>query len=237
MIGLGGAIGTGLFMGSGLAIGYAGPAVILSYAIAGFVALVMVFSLSEMAVVHPTAGSFGTYAETYLNPWAGFVVRYTYWIAQVIAIGGEAVAAGLYMEFWFPAVPGVAVVARLLPVLLYFNSRSVNNFGTVESWFALIKVTRDRAVHRPRRRQHPRLRSGPAVGLSQSHRPAGRILAQGARRGMDGRDRRHLLVQRHRGHRRHLRRGPESRRSRFPRHCAPWWCACSSSTCWRSPSS
>ena len=54
----------------------------------------MVFSLSEMAVVHPTAGSFGTYAETYLNPWAGFVVRYTYWFAQVIAIGGEAVAAG-----------------------------------------------------------------------------------------------------------------------------------------------
>src|SRR5258708_39567627 len=89
MIGLGGAIGTGLFMGSGLAIGYAGPGVILSFALAGFVALVMVFSLSEMAVVHPTAGSFGTYAETYLNPWAGFVVRYTYWISQVIAIGGE----------------------------------------------------------------------------------------------------------------------------------------------------
>src|SRR5580698_6379071 len=81
MIGLGGAIGTGLFMGSGLAIGYAGPAVILSYIIAGFVALVMVFSLSEMAVVHPTAGFFGTYAETYLNPWVGFVVRYTYWVA------------------------------------------------------------------------------------------------------------------------------------------------------------
>jgi amino acid permease len=68
MIGLGGAIGTGLFMGSGIAIGYAGPAVMLSYAIAGFAALVMVFSLSEMAVVHPTAGSFGTYAEMYLNP-------------------------------------------------------------------------------------------------------------------------------------------------------------------------
>src|SRR5258708_6927337 len=94
MIGLGGAIGTGLFMGSGLAIGYAGAAVILSFALAGFVALVMVFSLSEMAVVHPTAGSFGTYAETYLNPWAGFVVRYTYWISQVIAIGGGGAAAG-----------------------------------------------------------------------------------------------------------------------------------------------
>ena len=140
MIGLGGAIGTGLFMGSGLAIGYAGPAVILSYVLAGFVALVMVFSLSEMAVVHPTAGSFGTYAETYLNPWAGFVVRYTYWIAQVIAIGGEAVAAGLYMGFWFPGVPVWMWALAFCVLLLYFNSRSVSNFGTVESWFALIKV-------------------------------------------------------------------------------------------------
>jgi AAT family amino acid transporter len=141
MIGLGGAIGTGLFMGSGLAIGYAGPAVILSYALAGFVAVVMVFSLSEMAVVHPTAGSFGTYAETYLNPWAGFVVRYTYWISQVIAIGGEAVAAGLYMTFWFPEVPVWMWSIGFCLILLYFNSRSVNNFGTVEFWFAIIKVT------------------------------------------------------------------------------------------------
>ena len=140
MIGLGGAIGTGLFLGSGLAIGYAGPAVIASFAIAGFVAVVMVFSLSEMAVVHPTAGSFGTYAETYLNPWAGFVVRYTYWIAQVIAIGGEAVAAGLYMQFWFPESPAWLWSLGFCAMLLYFNSRSVHNFGTVESWFALIKV-------------------------------------------------------------------------------------------------
>ena len=140
MIGLGGAIGTGLFMGSGLAVGYAGPAVIVSYALAGFVALVMVFSLSEMAVVHPTAGSFGTYAETYLNPWAGFVVRYTYWVAQAIAIGGEAVAAGLYMQYWFPNVPVWAWALGFCLVLLYFNSRSVANFGTLESWLALIKV-------------------------------------------------------------------------------------------------
>ena len=140
MIGLGGAIGTGLFMGSGLAVGYAGPAVILSYALAGFVALVMVFSLSEMAVVHPTAGSFGTYAEMYLNPWAGFVVRYTYWIAQAIAVGGEAVAAGLYMQYWFPEVPVWIWAVGFCLVLLYFNSRSVGNFGTLESWLALIKV-------------------------------------------------------------------------------------------------
>ena len=140
MIGLGGAIGTGLFLGSGLAIGYAGPAVILSYTIAGFVALVMVFSLSEMAVVHPTAGSFGTYAEMYLNPWAGFVVRYTYWVAQVIAIGGEAVAAGLYMQYWLATIPVWLWSLGFCVTLLYINSRSVSQFGSIEFGFALIKV-------------------------------------------------------------------------------------------------
>ncbi|MGH8298778.1 MAG: amino acid permease [Steroidobacteraceae bacterium] len=140
MIGLGGAIGTGLFLGSGLAVGYAGPAVIVSYALAGFVALIMILSLSEMAVMHPTAGSFGTYAEMYLNAWAGFVVRYTYWIAQVIAVGGESVAAGLYMQYWFPNVPVWAWALGFCVVMLYLNSRSVTNFGTVESWLAAIKV-------------------------------------------------------------------------------------------------
>lgn len=140
MIGLGGAIGTGLFLGSGIAIGYAGPAVLISYLIAGFAAVVMVFSLSEMAVVHPTAGSFGIYAETYLNPWAGFVVRYTYWLAQVIAVGGEAVAAGVYMSFWYPEVPIWMWSLGFAFILLYLNSRSVGNFGTVEYWFAFIKV-------------------------------------------------------------------------------------------------
>jgi L-asparagine transporter-like permease len=140
MIGLGGAIGTGLFAGSTIAIGYAGPAVLLSYAIAGFAALVMVFSLSEMAVVHPAAGSFGVYAETYLNPWAGFVIRYTYWFAQVIAVGGEAVAVGLYMKFWFPDTPIWMWSLGFAFALLYVNSRSVKNFGAIEYWFALIKV-------------------------------------------------------------------------------------------------
>jgi amino acid transporter, AAT family len=140
MIGLGGAIGTGLFMGSGVAIGYAGPAVILSYAIASIAAAAMVFSLSEMAVMHPTAGSFGTYAEIYLNPWAGMIARYSYWMAQVIAVGAEAVAAGVYMTFWFPGTPVWLWSLGFAFMLLYFNSRSVNNFGSIEYWFALIKV-------------------------------------------------------------------------------------------------
>jgi amino acid transporter, AAT family len=140
MIGLGGAIGTGLFAGSSLAIGSAGPGVVISYAIAGFIALTVTLSLSEMAVAHPAAGSFGVYAETYLNPWAGFVVRYTYWAAQAIATGGEAVAAGVYMTWWFPGTPVWLWSVGFCAVILLLNARSVSTFGSAEYGFALIKV-------------------------------------------------------------------------------------------------
>ena len=140
MIGLGGAIGTGLFMGSGIAIGYAGPAVLISYLMAAAIVLVIVLSLSEMAVAHPTAGSFGVYAEIYIGQWAGFMVRYTYWFAQIIATGGEAVAAGLYMGFWFPEVPLFLWSVGFAAALVWINARSVANFGSIEYWFALIKV-------------------------------------------------------------------------------------------------
>ena len=141
MIGLGGAIGTGLFLGSGISIGYAGPSVLITYLVAGFVAVVMVFSLSEMAVLHPTAGSLGTYAEIYLNPWAGFVIRYTYWFALVIAVGGEAVAAGVYMTWWFPQIPIWPWSLAFAAILVGVNSRAVGNFGSIEYWLSFIKVT------------------------------------------------------------------------------------------------
>lgn len=141
MIGLGGAIGTGLFMGSGIAIGYAGPAVLLSYLIAALIAVIMVFSLSEMAVVHPTAGSFGTYAEIYLGPFAGFLIRYTYWIQQVLLIGSEAIAIGTYMRFWFPEVPVWLSAIGFSGALIWLNSRPVRNFASVEYWLTVIKVT------------------------------------------------------------------------------------------------
>lgn len=140
MIGLGGAIGTGLFMGSAIAINYAGPGVILSYVIAAFIAVIMMYSLSEMSVAHPTAGSFGVYAEKYLGGWAGFVSRWTYWAAQVIAVGGEAVAVGIYMRYWFPDIPVWVWTLAFGATLIYVNSRSVDNFGSFEYWFAMIKV-------------------------------------------------------------------------------------------------
>ena len=140
MIAIGGAIGTGLFLGSALAVHLAGPGVIFSYLIGAAIALLMMGALSEMAVAHPTAGSFGVYAELYLNPWAGFTVRYTYWAAQCIAIGGEAIAIAIYCQWWFPNTPKWLWIVGFSLALLYVNARSVGSFGSFEYWFAMIKV-------------------------------------------------------------------------------------------------
>jgi len=137
---IGGAIGVGLFLGSGVTIRLAGPAVILSYLLGAGIALIMSYVLAEMAVVHPVAGAFGVYAETYLNPWAGFSVRATYGVAQIIAIGAEVTAAGIYMSYWFPNVPQWIWVVLVSAALVALNSMQVNRLGEFEYWFAMIKV-------------------------------------------------------------------------------------------------
>ncbi len=140
MIAIGGAIGTGLFLGSSLAVHVAGPGVIISYLIGAAIALLFMSALSEMAVAHPTAGSFGVYAELYVNAWAGFTIRYTYWAAQCIAIGGEATAIAIYCQWWFPNTPKWFWILAFSVALVYVNARSVASFGSFEYWFAMIKV-------------------------------------------------------------------------------------------------
>lgn len=140
MIAIGGAIGTGLFLGSSAAIHLAGPSVVLTYIIGGAIVFTLMSALAEMAVAHPAAGSFGIYAEIYLSRWAGFVVRYTYWAAQCIAIGGEATAVAIYCHWWLPGVPGWIWIVSLSAGVIYVNARSVASFGEVEYWFAMIKV-------------------------------------------------------------------------------------------------
>jgi len=140
MIGLGGAIGTGLFLGSGLAISQAGPATILAHVACALVALVIAWALAEMVVVHPEAGAFGAVAHRYLGPFAGFVTRWTYWTIQVIATGGEVIAAGIYLRFWWPAIPLWLPVVVFGVVVVAVNAATVRLFGTVEYWFAMVKV-------------------------------------------------------------------------------------------------
>jgi amino acid transporter, AAT family len=140
MLAIGGAIGVGLFLGSGVTIRIAGPGVIVSYLLGAVIALIVSYSLAEMAVVHPEAGSFGVYAEKYFSPWAGFAVRTTYGLVQMIAIGAEVTAVAIYFSFWFPTVPQWIWVLSVSIGLIGLNTLHVGRFGEIEYWFALIKV-------------------------------------------------------------------------------------------------
>ena len=140
MMAIGGAIGTGLFLGSALAVRTAGPGVIITYIICAVIAVLLMRALGEMAIAHPTAGSFGVYAELYVNKWSGFTVRYTYWAGQCVAIGGEATAIAIYCQWWFPNTPQWFWILTFTIALLYINARSVGSFGSFEYWFAMIKV-------------------------------------------------------------------------------------------------
>jgi L-asparagine transporter-like permease len=141
MIAIGGAIGTGLFLGSGFAINTAGPGVLISYTIGALIGLLLMGCLAEMTIAHPTTGSFGAYAEYYIGPLAGFVVRYAYWTCVVLAVGTEVTAVALYMRLWFPAVPGWIWIIGFSGALIVVNAFSVSAFGSVEYWFSLIKIT------------------------------------------------------------------------------------------------
>src|SRR5215472_9965359 len=89
MVAVGGSIGTGLLLGSGAAIQVAGPAVLVTYVVSALISFTVAAALGEMSSFHPAAGSFGVYADLYLNRWAGFIARYGYWLSTMTAIGSE----------------------------------------------------------------------------------------------------------------------------------------------------
>lgn len=140
MLAIGGAIGTGLFLGSAYAIQMAGPSVLLSYFIGGIIALLLMGCLAEMTSEHPTPGSFGDYAEFYLNPLCGFLVRYSYWSCLVLAVGTEVTAMGMYMQFWFPATPIWPWVLLFSAAVIVINLIGVKSFGQVEYALSVTKV-------------------------------------------------------------------------------------------------
>jgi hypothetical protein len=113
---------------------------VLTYLAGAVIAWTVTMALGEMASVHPAAGSFGVYAELYLNPWAGFVARYGYWFAVVISVAAELVASATYTAFWFPNVPPQLWIVAYAAVLLAINLRQVGDYGRFEYWFAMVKV-------------------------------------------------------------------------------------------------
>src|SRR5215472_13990624 len=125
MVAVGGSIGTGLLLGSGAAIQVAGPAVVVTYVIGALISWTVAMALGEMSSVHPAAGSFGVYADLYLNRWAGFIARYGYWFSVVIVVGSEVVGSPPYMPQWYRAVPSLVWMVTFAFFLLGINFFSV----------------------------------------------------------------------------------------------------------------
>ena len=140
MIAIGGVIGAGLFVGSGVVIGSTGPAAFIAYALCGFLVIMVMRMLAEMAVANPSTGSFADYARDALGGWAGFSVGWLYWYFWVIIVGFEAIAGAKIVQYWLPGAPLWLVSLILLSLMTATNLFSVSSFGEFEFWFAGIKV-------------------------------------------------------------------------------------------------
>ncbi|MFC4946787.1 GABA permease [Pseudonocardia sp. GCM10023141] len=140
MISIAGVIGAGLFVGSSGAIASAGPAVLIAYAIAGLLVVFVMRMLGEMAAANPDSGSFSTYADRAIGPWAGFTVGWLYWWFWVLVIPAEATAAAKILNAWIPALDQWVWALVITLVLTVTNLFSVANYGEFEFWFAMLKV-------------------------------------------------------------------------------------------------
>ncbi|MCX4726329.1 amino acid permease [Streptomyces sp. NBC_01020] len=140
MIAIGGAIGTGLFLGAGKAISKAGPSLILAYAIAGLVIFFIMRALGELLMYRPVSGSFSEYAREFIGPFAGYVTGWTYWLFWVVTGITEVTAAATYMTYWWNIPQWLS--ALIFTIILYgVNLISVKLFGELEFWFSTVKVT------------------------------------------------------------------------------------------------
>ncbi|GAB5894840.1 amino acid permease [Mycolicibacterium mageritense] len=140
MIAIGGVIGAGLFVGSGVVIHATGPAAFIPYALCGFLVIMVMRMLAEMAVADPSTGSFADYARNALGSWAGFSVGWLYWYFWVIIVGFEAIAGAKIVQYWTPGIPLWLCSLILLTAMTVSNLLSVSSFGEFEFWFAGIKV-------------------------------------------------------------------------------------------------
>ena len=140
MIAIGGAIGTGLFLGSGTAIKEAGPAIILAYLIAGSACFLMMRAIGELVLSDIKLTSFIDFGRRYLGDRFEFVIGWTYWLCWESLAMADLTASGIYLRYWFPFIPQWVTPLIIIIVLLSFNLLSVGSFGELESWFAGIKV-------------------------------------------------------------------------------------------------
>lgn len=140
MIAIGGAIGTGLFLGSGSAIQKAGPAIIFAYLVAGIFCFLMMRAIGELILSDTSKSSFIEFVREYLGVKWEFVVGWTYWLCWESLAMADLTASGIYIRYWFPNIPQWLTALVIILILLAFNLLSVGVFGELEAWFSSIKV-------------------------------------------------------------------------------------------------
>ena len=140
VIALGGAIGTGLFLGIAQTIQLAGPSILLGYAVAGLIAFFIMRQLGEMVVEEPVSGTFSHFAHRYWSEFAGFMSGWNYWVLYVLVGMAELTAVGIYIQYWWPGFPTWASAAVFFVLINLMNLSQVKVYGEMEFWFALIKV-------------------------------------------------------------------------------------------------
>ncbi|NLU62184.1 amino acid permease [Rhodococcus sp. HNM0563] len=140
MMGLGSAIGAGLFLGSGVGIAAAGPAVLISYVLAGIMIIFVMRMLGEMGAALPVSGSFSHYARIGIGRWAGFTMGWLYWFMLIMVLGVEITGASAIVQSWLPGVPQWVVALVFVTFFAVINLARVANFGEFEFWFAALKV-------------------------------------------------------------------------------------------------
>ncbi len=138
---MGGAIGTGLFLGSAQVIQSAGPSIILGYAIGGLIAFLIMRQLGEMIVHEPVAGSFSHFAFKYWGKFPGFLAGWNYWILYILVAMTELTAVAKYINYWWPHIPAWASVLFFFIVITLVNLGNVKFYGESEFWLSIIKVT------------------------------------------------------------------------------------------------
>ncbi|QMV73963.1 D-serine/D-alanine/glycine transporter [Comamonas piscis] len=140
LIAIGGAIGTGLFMGSGKTISLAGPSIVLVYAIIGIMLFFVMRAMGELLLSNLQYKSFIDFSDDLLGPWAGFFTGWTYWFCWIITGIADVIAISAYAQFWWPDLPQWAPAIACVALLLSLNLLTVKLFGEVEFWFAMIKI-------------------------------------------------------------------------------------------------
>jgi AAT family amino acid transporter/aromatic amino acid transport protein AroP len=141
LIAMGGAIGTGLFLGSAQVIQSAGPSIILGYAIGGLIAFLIMRQLGEMIVEEPVAGSFSHFAYQYWGKFPGFLSGWNYWVLYILVAMSELTAVAKYINYWWPHIAAWQSVLFFFVIITAINLTNVKFYGESEFWLAIIKVT------------------------------------------------------------------------------------------------